>query len=106
MNEEMDELISRKAVLDFTTEWCNRCGKNKQNNGVMCGCCDLADTIDFIEELPTIPQTNTAEWEFREILQTNIIGWWCSNCHIGEKTQSAYCPNCGAAMRKKSEEEE
>ena len=56
----MDELISRKAVLDFTTEWCNRCGKNKQNNGVMCGCCDLADTIDFIEELPTIPQTY--EW--------------------------------------------
>ena len=66
------DLISRKAVLDFTTEWCNRCGKRKEYDGVMCKCCDLADTIDFVEELHTIPQTAIK--------------------HFG----AMECPNCGA----------
>lgn len=112
----MDELISRKAVLDFTTEWCNRCGKNKQNNGVMCGCCDLADTIDFIEELPTIPQTKNPTKDIYSAIEywksvdedNNMVKWlselqeyrkaerekaehyeWCHDCK--EYDQENHC---------------
>ena len=66
-----EDLISRQAVLDFTTEWCNRCGKRKEYDGVLCKCCDLADTIDFVEELPTIPQT---DYESHEAFG------WCKGC--------------------------
>ena len=47
---------------------------------------------------------DTAEWEYKEIPNTNIIGWWCSNCHMGQKLQFAYCPNCGAKMKESGEE--
>lgn len=59
-----EDLISRQAVLDFTTEWCNRCGKRKEYDGVLCKCCDLADTIDFVEELPTIPQVDIQDGDY------------------------------------------
>ena len=47
-----------------------------------------------------------AKWEYKKIPNTNIIGWWCSNCHIGEKSRFAYCPNCGSKMEVEGEVEE
>ena len=111
-----EDLISRQAVLDFTTEWCNRCGKRKEYDGVLCKCCDLADTIDFVEELPTIPQTDIssiierlrkAEEVFRKngeqaSLEANGIHYAIEVIeqftpqtaikHFG----AMECPNCGA----------
>ena len=71
-----EDLISRQAVLDFTTEWCNRCGKRKEYDGVLCKCCDLADTIDFVEELPTIPQTDLELVDKKRLLNKMWRDFW------------------------------
>ena len=72
-NHNSADLISRKAVLDFTTEWCNRCGKRKEYDGVLCKCCDLEDTIDFVEELPTIPQTDSVNEEELKKIKEKVL---------------------------------
>jgi hypothetical protein len=43
------DLISRDYVLSKFKEQCDRCGKYKENNGVMCRCCALDDAIDYVE---------------------------------------------------------
>ena len=53
-----DKLISQKAVLDHLNDICNRCGRFNRNNGAECGYCELCGMDEFVEELPTIPQTN------------------------------------------------
>ena len=69
-------------------------GKDGQHTPI----CVIGAYIDGYEKGKEEKQTNTAEWEYKEIPNTNIIGWWCSNCHIGQKSRTPYCPECGAKM--------
>ena len=52
--KEHGDLISRDYVLSKFKEQCDRCGKYKENNGVMCRCCALDDAIDYVEDAPSI----------------------------------------------------
>lgn len=59
---ELDvDLISRDYVLSKFKEQCDRCGKYKENNGVMCRCCELDDVIDYVEEAPSAKSTINPE---------------------------------------------
>ena len=93
------DLISRDYVLSKFKEQCDRCGKYKENNGVMCRCCALDDAIDYVEDAPSAEKT--AEW----ILKDGIYGVaYCSKCDYELHTDDTnYCPNCGAKMKEVEE---
>ena len=99
-NEQTDgDLISRDYVLSKFKEQCDRCGKYKENNGVMCRCCALDDAIDYVEDAPSVEKT--AEWISKD--DEPISDWECSNCgftfYEREKPCYALCPNCGSKMK-------
>ena len=39
------------------------------------------------------------EWEYKEIANSTITGYWCDQCHIGSQRNYNFCPYCGADMR-------
>ena len=85
------DLISRDYVLSKFKEQCDRCGKYKENNGVMCGCCELEGAIDFVEDVPSAEKTTG--WK------NNCYGFWiCTKCGYSLNNSYYtvnYCPNCG-----------
>ena len=44
------------------------------------------------------PEQKVGQWEYRNIANSTIVGYWCDNCHVGSSRTYAYCPNCGAKM--------
>lgn len=57
-----NDLISRKAVLDlFKFECDNNCPYSEKERKVMCRACTTGNYIDYVEELPTIPQTDKTQ---------------------------------------------
>ena len=54
LSKDFADCISRQAVFKAFKEICIRCGKDKKNNGIMCGSCLLDDAIDIVEELPSV----------------------------------------------------
>ena len=69
-----DKLISQKAVLDHLNDICNRCGRFNRNNGAECGYCELCGMDEFVEELPTIPQTDSVLNEIKTELHEELYG--------------------------------
>lgn len=56
----MDDLISRQSAINVVNAICERCGKYKEYNGVMCGACALDGVEDLIEDLPSAePEDST-----------------------------------------------
>lgn len=51
-------------------------------------------------------EPRTGHWEYKEIANTTITGYWCSQCHIGSSKPYDYCPNCGAKMVETQERED
>ena len=49
--------------------------------------------IQALEQEP-----KTGHWEYKEIANSTITGYWCDNCHIGSSKPYDFCPNCGAKM--------
>ena len=76
------DLISRKAVLEIFGD-IHPLDYNAQAY------------VSQIKELPTIPQTNTAEW----ITQYDCVEWECSNCHNNSGLRYNFCPCCGSRMK-------
>jgi len=107
--EPCDDCISKQAVLSkikevcFSEEWL-QFRVDKGSNG------QRDFLINYIEQLsPATPQTRKGHW---------VNGEYCSECGCDvptfiidwrwqeEKDRDAkYCPNCGAKMKGKSEEE-
>ena len=77
-----DDLISRKAVLEIFGD---------------------VHPLDYnarayvkqIEELPTIPQTNTAEWN---IVGKTTLHYECSICGGAGDKWDKFCKHCGRKM--------
>ena len=92
------DLISRDYVLSKFKEQCDRCGKYKENNGVMCRCCELDAAIDYVEDAPSAEKT--ARWKplDKEKAQYYMFGYVCSKCGAPAKSPTKYCPNCGRRM--------
>ena len=63
-------------------------------------CAKPADIIrEKIKQLPSVtPQRLKSHWEYRDIANSTITGYWCDNCHIGSSKAYDYCPSCGAYM--------
>lgn len=61
----MADLIDRQKVLDAFKQICDRCGKYKQNNGVMCGACRLDDAISIVDDTPPVVDTDLSGSSFR-----------------------------------------
>lgn len=67
----------------------------------------LEPNEEFLMAIKALSAENTAEWidlgfkdeEYGEFGK-------CSNCGVETLLGSNYCPNCGAKMKKESEEEE
>ena len=96
----MSDLIDRQAVQDIINATCEQCGKYKENNGVMCGACELDGVKDSIEDLPSAePERTKGKW----ITSPDNTGWIvyeCSICGLHRGTDGYnFCPNCGADMR-------
>lgn len=82
------DLISRATVIRLTKEMISA-----EEYGLM-------DLLDEVKKLPTIPQTNTAEWIIYKF-ETN--DYQCSNCKRYSKAQYSFCQNCGSRMKGKTQ---
>ena len=108
----MSDLIGRQAAQDVVNAICERCGKYKEYNGVMCGTCALDGVEDSIEDLPSAePERKRGKWISGAYLQDTEVKrysaglMYCSVCKheaysdtdYGEQLFD-YCPYCGARM--------
>ncbi len=99
----MTDLISRQAAIDVVNAICDRCGKYKEYNGVMCGACALDGVEDSIEDLPSAEPVRHGKWiDIDE--QTYTWKIRCSCCGYERSMLSTqgkypnYCEACGARM--------
>jgi len=97
----MSELISRQAAQDVVNAICERCGKYKEYNGVMCGTCALDGVEDSIEDLPSA-EPKRGKWVITGKFADTIHAK-CSECKRHQifyygKQPTNYCPECGARM--------
>lgn len=53
----MSDLIRREDAISVVNAICERCGKYKEYDGVMCGTCALDGVEDSIEDLPSAVPT-------------------------------------------------
>lgn len=103
----MTDLISRQEAIDVVNAICERCGKYKEYNGVMCGACALDGVEDSIEDLPSAEPVRHGMFigtEYDGYADGNPVyyEWKCSECGcIFEEDEPTYryCPNCGAYMK-------
>ena len=59
----------------------------------------MSEAKEAVENLPSVtPQQRMGRWEYRNIANSTIVGYWCDNCHIGSSRTYNYCPNCGCKM--------
>jgi predicted amidophosphoribosyltransferase len=98
----MSDLINRQAAIDVVNAICERCGKYKEYNGVMCGACALDGVEDSIEDLPSAEPVRHGKWK----MKPDPFGFFdeipvCSECGCTTtmRDKPLYCPNCGADMR-------
>ena len=57
----------------------------------------ISEALDMaIEALQQEPKRG--KWEYREIANSSILGYWCNQCHIGTSKAYEFCPHCGARM--------
>ena len=59
----------------------------------------LFSYLDGVADGLNNPIREKGEWEYKDIPNTTIKGYWCNKCHIGAERMYAFCPNCGADMR-------
>ena len=91
----MDDLISRKALIDYVKAWQIGCGVGH----------DQKTFINAIVEQPTVEAKPVVYGEWKYSRKENIAT--CKNCsyehYLGTYHQYAtnFCPNCGSDMRKK-----
>lgn len=120
--------------LDFsnTMKWkdfkyCPHCGKEMDGRRYMnvkpMKCSEIPNNSDYISreaalkkldrmwlcDLPPIqPEHRTGNWQDRRIIATNgnSLGIFrCSECKRASTITTAFCPNCGADMRGKQDED-
>ena len=90
----MDDLISRKALLEELDKWINPC-VNYDKSEFLSG---ITTAISEVETAPTVDAAPVVRGEWIELHEENghEVGT-CSHCrHV--RIVDNYCPNCGAKM--------
>lgn len=93
--------------------YCDPCEAEKRDyNHVRCRACEAGDTLDWIDDCPTIDPESLiphGRWKTKRGNYYATGGgnpiWGCSNCDFiyGASMSSPkwdFCPNCGAKMDK------
>ena len=94
--EPCDNAVNRQAVDTLVDELARAISDER--------CCmsrgrSTATIMQDILDLPSVrPQEQTGHWDCKEIPNTTMTAYWCSQCHIGSSEPYDYCPNCGAKM--------
>lgn len=95
----MAESIEREAVIKRIQEiYCVGCNSY---HGVRCRACGTGDAIDIIEDFPAadVAPVVHARWNsFYKSGVTVLEGVVSSCCDMWNNRASNYCPNCGAKM--------
>ena len=100
----MAEYIEREALLNRIRDvYCADCNSY---NGVRCRACGIGDTIDMIEDAPTVDAVPVrhGKWVNAPLCGNDYCR--CSNCgswhnihaNLRGEINFKYCPNCGARM--------
>lgn len=90
----MDDLISRRAVIDRLASVAKVMAKSDARKSMMGRC------IFFVEKLPpVIPAEKIGRWAILKDEYGDIVEATCSNCKENGNHEWAYCPHCGAKMR-------
>ena len=107
----MAEYIEREAVVKRVQEiYCVGCNSY---HGVRCRACGTGDAIDIIEDFPTADVAPVVHGRWikdneKSALHIEAI-YLCSACHNyeawGKTEKTPYCPNCGAKMDERDEDE-
>lgn len=88
--------------------YCDPCEAEKRDyNHVRCRACEAGDTLDWIDDAPTIDPESLiphGRWEEYIEFSDGQIGSYCSECHHGTayfpQRPDRYCRCCGAKMDK------
>ena len=88
--------------------YCDPCEAEKGDyNHVRCRACEAGDTLDWIDDCPTIDPESLiphGRWEEYIEFSDGQIGSYCSECHHGAtyfpQRPDRYCRGCGAKMDK------
>jgi len=91
----MSELISRQKAIDILKNMMRDCFPEAEE--------ELDAVITTVREIPSAePERKKGEW----LLKPNIYGVaYCSGCDYELHTNNTnFCPNCGADMRAKGNE--
>ena len=88
--------------------YCDPCeAENGDYNHVRCRACEVGDTLDWIDDCPTIDPESLiphGRWEEYIEFSDGQIGSYCSECHHGAtyfpQRPDRYCRGCGAKMDK------
>ena len=96
----MDDLISRKALLEELDKWINPCVNCESE--FLSG---IATAISEVEAAPAVDAAPVVHGEWIELHEENghEVGT-CSHCrHV--RIVDNYCPNCGAKMNGGNDDE-
>lgn len=96
-----DDLISRKnTIAEIKRAYCTGCNNY---NGIKCRACNFSDSIDIIEDAPSVDAEPVRHATWEKGICCGFVG--CSECHDVfinsdwlHDGKWKYCPNCGAKM--------
>ena len=86
--------------------YCDPCEAEKRDyNHVRCRACEAGDTLDWVDDSPTIDPGSLiphGRWEVGEDVDIQCSVWGRDALTEGNfiQVRSRYCPNCGAKMDK------
>ena len=95
--EPCDDAVSRQAVKELFCRICmeqNICYSSKEN----------CEDLKLFDKLPRVqPKAKTGRWIHKEITDNYRVIGQCSEC-LERKIIDNFCPNCGADMRRNTNE--
>lgn len=109
--------IDADALLNTLFEvHCKECDKRKgKKNGkyktiyevgeAPCKSCGVNDMREYIEDAPTADVREVVHGEWIDKGEDYMIRWTCSNCGRRDTHIYDFCPDCGADMRERREDD-
>lgn len=99
---DVDPIVEKYRNYKFQPEW------NDYEEGFRDGCIAIVNELEDAPEIPAKPIVY-AHWILEREPNGNPYCYHCSHCdsdfhNIGIKCATKYCPNCGATMSERIED--